>query len=572
MPKKLGIVVLSFLLLISVMPWVMADESCIVDILCVDSNQEPVSGVVVEALRENNGTWQQATSNESGKVYFEMENGNYSVTVNQAPDGYRAAQEKYYILIKASTPYLSDEDFYRTHDYETITFINESEKPAGKQRSFSAYVLDDNNQPVAGVKMKLESKGKTYTAATDAEGMVTFTAINGSYTLSESEAPTGYKKSRNTYTIVLNTEGVFLSTDTTLEAYKPVTFVNQILKDEINPEQLYSVLVYVKGVDGKPLDGAVLTLTSQEDTVYQKFTDKNGQVEFKVPSGEYILNQTGGTEFFDLVYDYYKITVSPEGLFFTDTGEPYQPITYINPLKSSSISSSTPESLLDANQKIVEANTIPDLIKDKHMAYLFGYENRTFAPNQAITRAEVALMLALLSGVSDEALNESQAYIGSFKDIVDYAWYTPAINYLEDWEILKGYDDQTFRPNAPITRAEFVTLISKFHESVPAAGNIFSDVPDSYWAAAAINSAAVQGFITGYQDGTFQPNANITKAETAALMNNILGRKADQNYINQHQLSNSFTDCLPDYWAYYEVMEATNGHNFTVENGREVWY
>ncbi|MCQ2559115.1 MAG: hypothetical protein MJ157_00130 [Clostridia bacterium] len=285
MAKKLGIAVLSLLLLLSVMPWAVAEQSCIVDVLCVDNNNQPLSGVVVESLRENNGTWQQETTNDAGKAYFEMENGNYSLTVNTAPDGYTAAQEKYQVLVKAGTPYLSNDSFSRTYDYETITFINEAESIKEPQRSFMVYVTDDADNPLASAKLTLQSKSKTYVTTTDEDGLATFLAINGRYTLSETEAPTGYKVSKNTYTVVLNNEDVFLDEENSLKAYSPITFVNPALPDELNTEVLYSVSAYVKSIDGKFLEGATLTLTSSQNT-YSKFTNKQGMAEFKVPAGE----------------------------------------------------------------------------------------------------------------------------------------------------------------------------------------------------------------------------------------------------------------------------------------------
>jgi len=137
--------------------------------------------------------------------------------------------------------------------------------------------------------------------------------------------------------------------------------------------------------------------------------------------------------------------------------------------------------------------------------------------------------------------------------------------------VISGYTDGSFRPAAPITRAEFVTMLSKF--TGVDSGNIsFSDVSEGHWAYGYIVSAATKGWIGGYANGTFRPGQNITRAEAARVTNVLLGRSADENYVDANPEINIFSDVKTGHWAYYEIMEATVGHDYTKDSaGNETW-
>ncbi|WP_438433683.1 InlB B-repeat-containing protein [Gorillibacterium sp. sgz500922] len=218
---------------------------------------------------------------------------------------------------------------------------------------------------------------------------------------------------------------------------------------------------------------------------------------------------------------------------------------------------------------IVAKPNIPALDKVNHFAYMKGYPDKTFGPQKNMTRAEVAVMFARLLV---EKMEVDQNYPSSFKDVDPAQWYANAIGYMEQHGIITGYSDGTFRPNAPITRAEFAAIASRFDELVTGEPLLFTDVTDDYWARDSISFAASKGWIKGYPDGTFKPGNNITRAEVVSLVNRMLERSADRSYVDSwKQKLNQYVDLANPYWAYYEIMEATNGHEYDKTSGREAW-
>jgi len=133
--------------------------------------------------------------------------------------------------------------------------------------------------------------------------------------------------------------------------------------------------------------------------------------------------------------------------------------------------------------------------------------------------------------------------------------------------------DGRFRPNEPVTRAEFATLASHFENLMLTDTNIFPDVPDDHWAVKYINSAAARGWILGYPDGTFGPDNYITRAEVVTLVNRVLDRQGDVAFITAHEatLPRTYTDLPTSHWAYSGIMEASIGHNYMRELDIEYW-
>ena len=140
-------------------------------------------------------------------------------------------------------------------------------------------------------------------------------------------------------------------------------------------------------------------------------------------------------------------------------------------------------------------------------------------PDNAITRAETsAILFRLLSDTM-----KRNTFNSRFPDVTNDAWYAQSVKYLTYKQIIKGYPDNTFKPDNPITRAEFAALISGFDELTPSEKNRFSDI-DGHWAVGYINSAAEKGWITGYPDGTFKPEGKMTRAEIVTVINRMLIR------------------------------------------------
>ena len=193
-----------------------------------------------------------------------------------------------------------------------------------------------------------------------------------------------------------------------------------------------------------------------------------------------------------------------------------------------------------------------------HEAYMFGYTDGTVRPNGNITRAEAAALVTRLLGIEAYA----SAAKPNFPDTPS-AWYNKAINAAVERGIMKGYPDGRFRPNAPITRAEFTQMISTI-DNKPYGVAPFADVV-GHWAERPIGSEYQAGRITGYPDGLFRPNAYITRCEAVVILNKIFERKYDElspiNAINAERIKR-FIDLAPSFWGYNDMVEATNSHSF----------
>jgi hypothetical protein len=158
---------------------------------------------------------------------------------------------------------------------------------------------------------------------------------------------------------------------------------------------------------------------------------------------------------------------------------------------------------------------------------------------------------------------------GSFSDVDADKWYTAAVEKLAGLGIITGYSDGTFHPEAAITRAEFTAIASRFATMQKGDVN-FSDVDTAHWAYTYIASASAQGWISGFADGTFHPDDNITRAQVAKIVNRMLGRSADEDFISGHTVK-TFSDVAKAHWAYYDIIEAANAHEYTKLNDKEIW-
>ena len=201
----------------------------------------------------------------------------------------------------------------------------------------------------------------------------------------------------------------------------------------------------------------------------------------------------------------------------------------------------------------------------EHIAYLGGYGNGLFGPNDNMTRAQVAQMFYNL------LLEKDIPVTTSFSDVPADAWYAKAVNTLASLGIIKGIGNDQFAPNRTITRAEFTVIAMRFANVSATVTNPFSDIASSDWYYTAVTSAVSYGWITGYSDGTFKPQATITRAEVATIVNRMLARTADRNFVDSSAVTR-FDDVPATYWAYYNIAEATTAHTHTIDNdGVESW-
>lgn len=208
----------------------------------------------------------------------------------------------------------------------------------------------------------------------------------------------------------------------------------------------------------------------------------------------------------------------------------------------------------------------PKLNTADHFAYVQGYPDGTVKPAGNITRAETA---AILFRLMDDASRKTYYSTKSgFRDVASGSWYNTYVATLNNAGVITDSSNGYFRPNEAITRAELAAMLAKFSETTGAA-NYFNDVSASYWAANAIAICAKLGWITGYPDGTFRPDKNVTRAELMAMINRATGRapKSADAFLPGMK---TWIDNTSDKWYYLDVQEATNSHSYTVK-GSETW-
>ena len=251
---------------------------------------------------------------------------------------------------------------------------------------------------------------------------------------------------------------------------------------------------------------------------------------------------------------------------------------YGDSVKSITIGTGTNEIIFyytRASRPSASSTSKPTLNTGDHYAYVMGYPDGTVRPNGSITRAEVSAILFRL--LSDKTRDEYFTTKSSFTDVKAGAWYNNSIATLEKAGVIvdtaKG---GAFRPNEAITRAELAAMLAQFSDAKPVKGVKFSDVSAEHWAYEAIAIAAKMGWIEGYPDGTFRPDATITRAEMMTLVNRALERvPSDEDHLLSKRVMLTFPDCKSGDWFYIAVQEATNSHTYeraaTEKNGDEQW-
>ena len=310
--------------------------------------------------------------------------------------------------------------------------------------------------------------------------------------------------------------------------------------------------------DGNPLSGAVIALVPDGDyqqgaTVYshEATTATSGYASFSAAEGYYILSEKQAPTGYNATDEKYNIHITANGVFIFDPAtqnlKPYDLVTFVN-------------------------KKIPTLNKDDHFAFMQGYPEGTFRPERNMTRAEAVVMFSrLLSKSMDMSMNYKNSY---YPDVASTAWYANQVGYMQTLGVLSDYSrDGRFRPDDPVTRAEFATLAAHFDNLTLTSINNFSDVSAGHWAVKYINSAAAKGWITGYPDGTFKPEANITRAEVVTLVGRMLDRTADSSYLKENAgaLPRVYSDLATTHWAYLAIMEASMGHDYYRDSDGEHW-
>ena len=351
-----------------------------------------------------------------------------------------------------------------------------------------------------------------------------------------------------------------------------------------------------------------IAVTDKNDNYASGKTDKAGQIT--VPTGSGKTNEDGKVTagYEDADGDRWTLTIKVE---HTDTGRPI-PNAEVAIGKTGNITVKLPDGTdLDKNHRvtvtvtdhkknpqenkniIVKGDlsqtakgktdqdgklTVPEIEeRERHGTYILGYTDGTFGPSRSMTRAEAAAIFArLLAEKNGDTI--STVANTRFTDIPAHAWYSGYAKYLNNNGVTYGKSKTIFAPNDAITRAEFTTMAVRFFDvygdgdaEIMEQFSGFNDVSSGYWAAEYIKYAALHGWINGYGDGSFHADREINRAEVVTIVNRLLGREADEDYIadNLRKL-NTFPDVSRKHWAYYAVMEAANAHT-AVLGENESW-
>ena len=288
-----------------------------------------------------------------------------------------------------------------------------------------------------------------------------------------------------------------------------------------------------------------------------KVTDQNGKtvnVTKSVTSTKATLTLTSG---YKLADNYYTITV-------TSSNKPKADYTVILKDKDGKETTGT----TDTNGVVI----LPSMT---HTAYVVGYPDGSFKPDGDMTRGEAAAIFARL--VSEQK-GESISGKPSFSDVSKNDWHYSYIGYLEKYGIIKGYNDNSFKPDDSVTRAEFVAMAVRYYDifNDVSKGSYtvnYTDLEKSYWAYSDIAYAKHIGWLNGYADGTFKGDNNITRAEVVTVVNKATGRTADESYIDKNiSVLNKYTDLKNNsHWAYYSIYEASNSHKAVSGSNGEEW-
>ena len=201
-----------------------------------------------------------------------------------------------------------------------------------------------------------------------------------------------------------------------------------------------------------------------------------------------------------------------------------------------------------------------------HSSYINGYPDNTIGHNKTITRAETAQIFYNL--ISDKDVHVTK----TFKDVPYDAWYAKAVNTLASMGVIEGVGNGMFEPERSVTRAEFTAIAIRFADKETEGENIFRDIYGGEWFYDSVVSATDYEWIKGYPDGTFRPYNSITRTEAVTIVNNMLERAADKEYIDSHiDELKQFNDISSDFWGYYQIMEAANSHSYDIYGSDEKW-
>lgn len=286
----------------------------------------------------------------------------------------------------------------------------------------------------------------------------------------------------------------------------------------------------------------------------------------KSASGTYGQYDEDGSKNYSGLYTNNSATLYP----VDSNSKPGVPENFLKPTVSYTISSGSSGSHSGGSR--------PSLNTKDHYGYIIGYPvdyytgqpttdqtKKPVRPEGKITRAEVATIYFRM--LTDESRTKFWSQSNSYSDVKAGDWFNNAVSTLSNAGIIAGYEDGSFRPNGYITRAEFATIAARFFDVTYNGKDLFPDI-SGHWAKDYINQAANKGFVNGYEDGTFKPDRNITRAEAVTLVNRTLDRHPDKNHFTKDMLV--WPDNMDQTkWYYADMQEATNSHTYQMKENSD---
>lgn len=379
----------------------------------------------------------------------------------------------------------------------------------------------------------------------------TFTVENPdedvTYTVMETDVPENYT---STVTGNQTTGFIIINTYTPTGTQEKRISVEKVWQDENNKDGIRPGSVTVELIKNGTATGETLTLNDEndwKDTFIIKDYDEDAKYtvqEQPVPDG----------------YKCVVIGDAENGFTITNTHSPKPDPVPDDP---------------DPGEDDDPPDTPDDLNTVDHYLYIEGYpeDYRTgeeswdesvwpVKPQGNITRAEVATIFYRL--LKDEVREEIETDVNNFPDVNEGDWFNVTVSSLANMGAVGGYEDGTFRPNEPITRAELSVMAVRFYNTFDAEyeEGTFLDIDGDEWYATAIAAAKELGIISGYPDGSMRPEANITRAETCAIVNRVINRHPHEEHLGDVEDMRTWPDNLPGAWYYADMQEATNGHYY----------
>ena len=601
---KLISILLTLVMLLSLLPMaaLAAEEESVAQTATIvvmkrDSNQQPLAGATFTlTLTGSNQPDYTAVSGEDGLVTFtDVADGSYTLAESEAPAGYIKDDATW--TFNVSNGVVSGNDGTPYNNSDPLRIANEPAL-APELPDIVVWKTDGGQNYLQGATFTLSKEDEmtpAYTATSDENGKVLFEGVaDGTYVLEETAAPEGYAGTDITYQFLVDEGEISIVENDDPMAYDndyPILIVNEPLVTFTMPitkvvakggtstpgQQTFTFEIKEFGNSNYDVAAATIienTITTNGVGSFEgvlKFTLTARDAEDILSEILVIVEKNGGAA--NWTYDANEWTASVndaatsgEWVFLNDDIAPNgaEKATFTNIYSYTPyIPNPTPDPEPDPTP------STPALNKEDHSAFLQGFTDGTFRPNANMTRAQVTVMFARLLV---EKMDIGATYTNSFSDVPASYWAANEIGYMEQFGIIKGFTDGAFRPDAPITRAQFAAIACRFEE-LTAGTKTFSDVPSDHWAAQYISYAAERGWVEGYPDGTFRPDAYITRGQVVAVTCRLLERTADQAYIKAYfdELPRTFSDMKETDFAYWYALEAANGHDYTKKADKETW-